>query len=721
MYTNGATAPTFAINLGVAKSFGGTVYISSTRTLAQGNNFNSAIGTTTSPTATSLTGLTGVAIDAAIVDFYLVQSGSNGSAYDILYKLDGGTITKYSLVTGSWVSNGTYSLSPAGLSLIAANNGSGANIYYTTSTTVVQIADTTGWVNSTTASTTNFTVTVANNKTLYTASGGTGDVFLKGIAFVSSASKVPTVTSPTKTGVGINTATLGGTITVTGGEGVTAYGAVYSTSNTTPTVGGNGCTSTPGTASATIGAAFTIPVTGLQGTSTYYYAAYATNSVGTGYSSVDTFTTQNANPPTIDTPTDTSVTDTSAILGGTVESNGGATITKTGVVYALTTPAAPQIGGTGVMELDTTNPVTNGAFTISASGLTAGTSYTFEAFAINSSGTTYTAPTTFTTLAAPTVNVPTFAGVTSDSATLGATVATNGGSTVIKSGIVYAKNSDNATLAIGNQNVTEVDTTNPVDSGAFTVQATSLSASTGYTFKAFAINSIGTTYSAATQFSTAAPGIIASWTFPALAGPPFNSPAPTYGTGTATTLGMTNSYNGGNVAGDDVIVTAGTANPNFRENTWRIRGTGNNGWATFQNGAGAPQYSQGIQLDTSTVGYSNIVFSFDWYSTTQGIRDLQVQYNTGSGWVNYQGPSATGTFIATSNDYYNSNLSPVSPTIYIDLSGVAAANNVRTSAFAWCRRSIQRAHSPASMPAPPARRALLLSTIIVRATGASKI
>ena len=137
---------------------------------------------------------------------------------------------------------------------------------------------------------------------------------------------------------------------------------------------------------------------------------------------------------------------------------------------------------------------------------------------------------------------------------------------------------------------------------------------------------------------------------------------------------MTNSYTNasgtGNTASDDVLSTSGTANPNFTENLWRIRGTPNNGWALA-----APEYSQGIELDTSTVGYSNIVFSFDWYSTTQGIRDLQVQYNTGSGWVNYQGPSPTGTFVATSDDYYNAGLSPVNPTIYINLSGVAAANN----------------------------------------------
>jgi hypothetical protein len=141
-------------------------------------------------------------------------------------------------------------------------------------------------------------------------------------------------------------------------------------------------------------------------------------------------------------------------------------------------------------------------------------------------------------------------------------------------------------------------------------------------------------------------------------------------------LGMTNSYNGGNTASGDVLATTGTANTSFTENTWRIRGAGHNGWATFQGGAGAPQYSQGLELDVSTAGFTNIQFSFDWYSTTQGIRDLQFQYNTNvgnsAGWTNFGGTSPTGTFIAVSNDYYNA---PGSPTITLSLGTVLGANN----------------------------------------------
>jgi hypothetical protein len=177
--------------------------------------------------------------------------------------------------------------------------------------------------------------------------------------------------------------------------------------------------------------------------------------------------------------------------------------------------------------------------------------------------------------------------------------------------------------------------------------------------------------------AAASADIITKWDFNAIGvqAAPFNSPSPSTGSGTATTLGMTNNYNTGNTASDDVVATAGTANKNFSENTWRIRGAqtpaGDNGWALA-----APQYTQGIELDASTVGYSNVAFSFDWYATTQGIRDLQVQYNlnvaNSSGWTNVGGTSPTGTYVATPNDYYLATSTMTAVTaITVDLSGIA--------------------------------------------------
>jgi PEP-CTERM motif len=182
--------------------------------------------------------------------------------------------------------------------------------------------------------------------------------------------------------------------------------------------------------------------------------------------------------------------------------------------------------------------------------------------------------------------------------------------------------------------------------------------------------------------------IITQWHFTSTASAPDNSPSPTTGSGTAITLGMDNSYNGlTSTAADDIHSTEGTATTSFSEDTWRVRGgsPGNsNGWAIYDNGKGAPEYSQGIELDASTAGYQNISFSFDWYSTTQGIRDLQFQYNLNksnpAGWTNFGGTSPTGTYIAVSNDWYTADgtgANPSTPMITVDLSSLSGANNDR--------------------------------------------
>src|SRR5579872_1995486 len=118
---------------------------------------------------------------------------------------------------------------------------------------------------------------------------------------------------------------------------------------------------------------------------------------------------------------------------------------------------------------------------------------------------------------------------------------------------------------------------------------------------------------------------IARWNFTTTVAAPYNTPTPTTNLTSAflTQLGMTNSYNGGNTANCDVTSTTGDVNALASGFAWRVRGTANNGWANA-----APQYSQGMEFDVSTIGFSSIIVSFDVFCTTQGIADMQVQYNT---------------------------------------------------------------------------------------------
>jgi hypothetical protein len=131
-------------------------------------------------------------------------------------------------------------------------------------------------------------------------------------------------------------------------------------------------------------------------------------------------------------------------------------------------------------------------------------------------------------------------------------------------------------------------------------------------------------------------------------------------TGTGTFTGGTTVATS-STAFADVVATSG--DPNGFANAWRVRGAGpgtnaGNGWALQ-----APQYSQGAEFAVSTVGYNNVSFSFDWFTTTQGVAQMQIQYTlNGSSW-NSIGPQLT----AVSNGW--------TPTVNVDFSAIIGASN----------------------------------------------
>jgi hypothetical protein len=95
---------------------------------------------------------------------------------------------------------------------------------------------------------------------------------------------VPTLTTTTVSGISLNAANTGGNITADGGTTITSRGLCWSTSSN-PTIQDNKLTN--GNGSGT----FTINLTGLQGGTTYYVRAYATNAAGTGYGNLIIFNT----------------------------------------------------------------------------------------------------------------------------------------------------------------------------------------------------------------------------------------------------------------------------------------------------------------------------------------------------------------------------------------------------------------------------------------------
>ncbi|WP_298764478.1 MBG domain-containing protein [uncultured Polaribacter sp.] len=119
----------------------------------------------------------------------------------------------------------------------------------------------------------------------------------------------------------------------------------------------------------------------------------------------NTASTQLTRVATLSTTTANNITQTSADLAGDITSNGGATISERGIVYALSSENNnPEIGGTDVIKI--INGTGTGMFTNSLTNLIPNTQYSFKSYAINSAGTSYGNLESFTTnsLLMPSIN-----------------------------------------------------------------------------------------------------------------------------------------------------------------------------------------------------------------------------------------------------------------------------------------------------------------------------
>jgi hypothetical protein len=101
----------------------------------------------------------------------------------------------------------------------------------------------------------------------------------------------------------------------------------------------------------------------------------------------------------------------------------------------------------------------------------------------------------------PTVTTPTATAITATTATLGGDATNDGGGTITQRGVLYARTADNINLQLGGSGVNEVDDASG-GTGTFTESVTGLSPDTGYSFVAFATNSVGTTYTSPATFTT---------------------------------------------------------------------------------------------------------------------------------------------------------------------------------------------------------------------------
>jgi len=277
-----------------------------------------------------------------------------------------------------------------------------------------------------------------------------------------------------------NSISSGGTITSDGGNPVTARGLIWSkranfkpdTVVTNRTVDGAGIGN------------FISEINPMDRSTTYYIRAYATNSAGTAYGN-QLMTSIFPTSPILNTNVITSITGVTAVSGGEIVKDGGALVTKRGIVWSTSqNPTISLLTKTSDVDFG------DGTFTSSMTGLLQNTTYYVRAYAVNGIGVAYGLEKSFTTLAVPTLTATTPAtNVLATSAVSGGKITDDGRTAITSRGIVWGTY-DNPTVDLSTKTVDQL--TQGI--GSFTATLTGLKASTTYYVRAYATNMVGITY-----------------------------------------------------------------------------------------------------------------------------------------------------------------------------------------------------------------------------------
>jgi len=179
---------------------------------------------------------------------------------------------------------------------------------------------------------------------------------------------------------------------------------------------------------------FTATLTGLTAGTPYYCRAYATNAYATVYGETVTFTTDANVAPSLMTVQVSSITDTSAIVGGLIVNDGGVPILERGICWGLTD--VPTLTDSYV-----TTSTASDSFSCVLTNLTSASHYYARAYATNAVGTGYGDVVDFTTeIGLPAVALDSITNIGSSYATCHGALLTDGGDATAVVGLCWSAN-----------------------------------------------------------------------------------------------------------------------------------------------------------------------------------------------------------------------------------------------------------------------------------------
>jgi len=295
------------------------------------------------------------------------------------------------------------------------------------------------------------------------------------ISFTTTTIDFPVLTTTAPYLITATTAKSGGNVTYNGSSYVIAKGVCWSTA-ANPTIADNKTSQGSG------GTSFTSSITGLSPFTTYHVRAYATNIGGyTAYGIDYSFTTYSVYP-VLTTNNASAISATYATSGGNVVYGGDSYVISKGVCWS--TNSNPTIANNKTSQGSGSIP-----FISSLTNLTPTTTYYCRAYATNISGNTgYGNEISFTTTAItnPILTTTPATSISSTSAISGGNISDDGGLPVTARGVCW-----NTT---GNPTIGNSKTTDGSGTGTFTSSITGLTLGNYYFVRAYASNSINTTY-----------------------------------------------------------------------------------------------------------------------------------------------------------------------------------------------------------------------------------